>query len=199
MQRENDLQQREKAIFYQYQNVIAPFVAELEVRDTEYPIEIFNEIRAIFTHLSRYRLNGSDSNISAAERHVKRAILDCFKYLCISIAEKVTSFRKRYRNVDLKLADNGNFLPKLDKLESVAKQAYIDAKKADISQEEGDDHLYDLYEVAYNQYSALDTFLDSSEEAILFASSHSKKSNSVTWISIGVTVLSIVLAVVAWL
>lgn len=198
MQVETDFEYREKIIFQQYQNVIAPFIAELEVRDTEYPIEIFNEIRAIFTHLSRYRLNGSTSNIAAAERHVKRAILDCFKYLCISIAEKVSAFRMSYRNVDLKLADNGKFLPELDRLETLAKKAFIEAKIADVAQEESDDQLYELYEVAYNQYSELDKFLDASEEAILFASSHSKKSNLVTWISTAVTIVSIVIAVVAW-
>ena len=52
--------EREKDIYDQYQSVIAYFIAELEVRDAEYPIEIFNEIRAIFTHLARYRLQDRD-------------------------------------------------------------------------------------------------------------------------------------------
>ena len=48
--------EREINIYKQYQDIIAPFIAELEVRDTEYPIEIFNEVRSIFTHLSRYKI-----------------------------------------------------------------------------------------------------------------------------------------------
>ena len=130
---------------------------------------------------------------------MKRAILDCYKYLCISIADQITRFREEYRKVDLKLADNGKFLPELDRLESIAKKAYIDAKKADITQEESDDKLYTLYEKAYNNYAELYQFLESSEEAILFASSHSKQSNAVNYVSIAVTVISIILAVVAWL
>ena len=61
----------EEKIYWQYQNIIAPFIAELEVRDNEYPIEIFNEIRSVFTHLSRYKLQKSDKDILAAESHSK--------------------------------------------------------------------------------------------------------------------------------
>lgn len=46
----------ENEIYEQYQNLILPYIMELEVRDGEYPVEILNEIRAIFTHLSRYKL-----------------------------------------------------------------------------------------------------------------------------------------------
>ena len=51
---ENSQDTRIFNIFKQYQDIVSPFIAELEVRDTEYPIEIFNEIRSTFTHLSRY-------------------------------------------------------------------------------------------------------------------------------------------------
>lgn len=101
--------EKETGIYQQYRDVIAPFIAELEVRDTEYPIEIFNEIRAIFTHLTRYKLSESESELISAERHVKRAILDCFKYMCISMAEEMQMFRHDYRRVDLKFANNGIF------------------------------------------------------------------------------------------
>ena len=71
------------------------------MRDKEYPIEIFNEIRSIFTHLSRYKIQGRESDVMSAENHTQRAILDCFKYLCISIAERIDMFRQDYRKVDL--------------------------------------------------------------------------------------------------
>lgn len=117
-----------------------------------------NEIRAIFTHLSRYKIQGNDADVTAAENHVKRAVLDCFKYLCISIAERVQEFRDEYKKVDLKLADNGKFLPELDRLDAKARKAYMKAKKAEIAKRE-DDELYQLYENAYNTYSDIDNFL----------------------------------------
>ena len=65
------LEEREELIYRQYQEIIAHFIVELEVRDKEYPIEIFNEIRSIFTHLSRYKIQGSESDVMSAENHTK--------------------------------------------------------------------------------------------------------------------------------
>ncbi|MCD8119475.1 MAG: hypothetical protein LUE29_08360 [Lachnospiraceae bacterium] len=187
---------REKSIYEQYQNVIAYFIVELEVRDTEYPVEIFNEIRAIFTHLSRYKIQESEDDLMSAERHVKRAILDCFKYMCVSYAEEITQFRNAYRKVDLKIADNGKFLPKLDLLEHEARAAYIAAKNSEIRGNISEENLYQMYENTYDKYKKLSDFLVDSNEAILFASSHSKRSNFINIISIIVTAFSIVVAII---
>ncbi|MCM1468205.1 MAG: hypothetical protein NC086_08655 [Alistipes sp.] len=188
----------EEKIYWQYQNIIAPFIAELEVRDNEYPIEIFNEIRSIFTHLSRYKLQKGDKDISAAESHSKRAILDCYKYLCISMEEKVSGFRNEYKDIDLGLADNGKFLPELNRLELKAKNAFKVAKEAEVKNEIDEDERYKLFESAYNEYSEMDKFLDDSQEAILFASTHSKRSNKITIVSCIITVISIIVAIISF-
>lgn len=185
----------EEKIYLQYQNIIAPFIAELEVRDNEYPIEIFNEIRSVFTHLSRYKLQKSDKDLSAAESHSKRAILDCYKYLCISMEEKVCKFRNEYKDIDLGLADNGKFLPELNRLELKAKEAFKVAKATEVKNEIDEEQRYVLFESAYNEYSEMDKFLDDSQEAILFASVHSKRSNRITIISCIITLISIIVAV----
>lgn len=196
---ENSLVEREKHIYEQYENVIAYFIAELEVRDTEYPIEVFNEIRSTFTHLSRYKLNDSESDLLSAERHVKRATLDCFKYMCISFAEEVNKFREAYKKVDLKIADNGKFLPRLDKLENEARNVYIDAKKKEIKGLVSEDELYEKFEDAYNKYHAVSDFLEESNEAILFASSHSKQSNVINIVSIVVSIGSIIFGIIGFI
>ena len=185
----------EEKIYLQYQNIIAHFIAELEVRDNEYPIEIFNEIRSVFTHLSRYKLQKSDKDLLAAESHSKRAILDCYKYLCISMEEKVCKFRSEYKDIDLGLADNGKFLPELNRLELKAKEAFKVAKATEVKNEIDEERRYELFESAYNEYSEMDKFLDDSQEAILFASVHSKRSNRITIISCIITLISIIVAV----
>ncbi|MDY6329440.1 MAG: hypothetical protein SPL51_08140 [Lachnospiraceae bacterium] len=187
---------REKEIYEKYQNIVTPYIMELEVRDSEYPIEIMNEIRAIFTHLSRYKLQMSEKDLSSAENHMKRAILDCYKYLCISISEEIYNFRERYRKVDLKIADNGCFLPELDRLESIAKETFIKAKKSEI-QKLDEDNQYELYEKAYISYCNIEKHLENSHNAILFASSHSKKSNFINIIACIFTVISIIVTIVA--
>ena len=187
------------SICKQYHNVISPLVNELEVMDEEYPIEIFNELRAVMTHVSRYRIKNNENEIELAEGHIKRCIRDCYKYMCVSIEEKITRFRFEYRKVDLALADNGRFLPELDRLESDAKDKYIDAKRAEINKEDIEELIYKRYEAAYISHVSAWNHIRISQEAILFASMHSKRREYVTWISIIVTLVSIVLAITAWI
>jgi hypothetical protein len=193
-----ELEYTEAEIYEQYQNVIAPFIIELETRDTEYPIEIFNEIRSIFTHLSRYKIQGNEKELISAERHVKRAILDCYKYLCVAIAERLNSFRTEYNGVHLNLADHGQFLPTFNQLETEAKKAFYEAKKAEIKNEIPEDDIYYLFENAYAKYSTVDEYLDSSHDAILFASSHTKTSDFINTTSITVTIISIIFGIVSF-
>ena len=194
MQKEQ-AENEELEIYRQYQDIIMTYIMELEVRDGEYPVEVLNELRSILTHLSRYKLQNRPDELESANRHIKRAILDCYKYLCVSIAESIFKFRKRYAKVDLKLAENGKFLPKLDELESDAQRAFEKAKISEIKNE-SIDIKYSLYEKAYNAYSEVDKFIEDSREAILFASSHSKKTNRITIASCGITLFSIIVSVI---
>lgn len=196
MDNDNNFEKREKEIYNQYQLVIAYFIAELEVRDTEYPIEIFNEIRATFTHLSRYKLQNSIKDLVSAERHIKRATLDCFKYMCVSIKEEIRLFREEYRKVDLSVAENGRFLIELNRLEEEANSLYIKAKREEIKGEISEDRLYAMFETAYNKHQELTQYLDDSKEAILFASNHTRNRDIVTKVSIVVTVISIIIAII---
>lgn len=196
MDNDNNFEKREKEIYNQYQSVIAYFIAELEVRDTEYPIEIFNEIRATFTHLSRYKLQNSIKDLVSAERHIKRATLDCFKYMCVSIKEEIRLFREEYRKVDLSVAENGRFLIELNRLEEEANSLYIKAKREEIKGEISEDRLYAMFEIAYNKHQELTQYLDDSKEAILFASNHTRNRDIVTKVSIVVTVISIIIAII---
>lgn len=193
---ENAITINENDIYEQYQNIILPYIIELEVRDGEYPIEILNEIRAVFTHLSRYKIQGKQNEVISAGRHIKRAILDCYKYLCISMADEISDFRTDYRKVDLKLADNGKFLPELDRLECSAKELFKKAKKSEIAKND-DDTQYQLFEDAYNAYFEASEFIQKSHEAILFASSHSKKSNRITIISCIIGIIGIVSTIIS--
>ena len=194
----SELKKREIEIYEKYQDIIMPYIMELEVRDVEYPIEIMNEIRAVFTHLSRYKVQCSEKDLYSAENHIKRAILDCYKYLCISIAESVYRFREEYKKVDLKLANNGCFLPELDRLEKEARNCFKRAKKSE-TQKLDEEEQYRLFEEAYNAYSILEKHIDDSAEAILFASSHSKSSNLINIVSCIITLISIVVAIVIWI
>ena len=85
----NKAEQMEFEIYQTYQEVVAPLIITLEVYDTEYPIEVFNEIRSMFLHLSRFRVQGDIKEVSVCKRHLKRAILDCYKYLCVYLRKNI--------------------------------------------------------------------------------------------------------------
>ena len=184
MTKSSDIQTVEYEIYKTYQDAIAPLIATLEVLDSEYPIEVFNEIRSMFLHLSRYNVQGSEKDVYTAKRHVKRAILDCYKYLCVSYSERMTAFKYEYKEVNLNLADNGKFLPKLNELDDKAKKDLINAKEFEIKthledSEENDNKLYSLYEKAYLSYKNLNEHLEKSYSAIQFACEQTKKSDMI--------------------
>ena len=138
----------------------------------------------MFLHLSRYNVQGSEKDVYTAKRHVKRAILDCYKYLCVSYSERMNTFRDEYKEVNLNLADNGKFLPQLNELENKAKKDLIGAKEFEIKthlddSEENDNILYSLYEEAYLSYRNLDKHLENSYSAIQFACEQTKKSDMI--------------------
>lgn len=193
----------EAEIYQIYRDTIIPFIVTLEVLDNEFPVEILNEIRAIFSHLASYKLDGAEHDLHLASRHLKRATLDCYKYMCVAIEEKVQEFRHDYRHVNLSLADNGAFLPELNRLERLAHRATIDVRQTEgqhkvaSSSEESDiDSLYEGYATAWTAYEALKLFLDNSSDAIAFASNQSKKSSYINFISIAIGVAGILIGLV---
>ena len=157
--------QRIKEIHHQYKNVISPFIMQLEVLDGLYPIEILNEIRAVFGHLSKcYLSEGPDAierNLDKADGHIKRAILDCYKYLCLAYNDKYKEFDNNYRNVDLSEIDNGEFLPVLCKKRIEAINKLTDAKKNEL-QTSDVEVLYNGFEEAYNAYADVYNLINNS-------------------------------------
>lgn len=152
-------------IYEAYVNTISPFILQLETLDGEFPVEILNEIRAIFTHISRSSLAENpevyDDNIVKAERHVKRAILDCHKYVCVAYDEHYKRFDRLYKSVDLSVVDNGDFLVNLCQKRKLAVQLLQSAKRIELNGED-DSKIYAAYADAYNAYSDVYNLIESS-------------------------------------
>lgn len=169
MQKEND--SRLSAIYETYLSVISPFIIQLEALDGEFPVEILNEIRSIFTHLARCNSTEKEQiyeeNIIKAERHVKRAVLDCFKYLCVAYDEYFRRFTKLNRNVDLSFVDNGHFIQKLSSLHNNAVHNKTEAQKKELVAENIED-VFEDYEKAFNSYAAVYNLIQDSAKSIDF-------------------------------
>ena len=162
--------ERVHAIYDQYINVISPFIVQLEVLDGEFPVKILNEIRAVFTHLSKYHLNNDEKSndeksierqLVKAEGHITRAILDCYKYLCMAYNDKYKEFQDAFKSVDLSAVDNGEFSMHLSKRYSDATKKLTKAKEMELSNYNVDS-LYEAFEEAYNAYAGVYNLIDDS-------------------------------------
>lgn len=197
MQKEND--SRLSAIYETYLSVISPFIIQLETLDGEFPVEILNEIRSIFTHLARCNSTEKEQiyeeNIIKAERHVKRAVLDCFKYLCVTYDEYYRSFTRLNRNVDLSFVDNGHFIQKLSSLHNNAVHNKTEAQKKELVAENIEDVFGD-YEKTYNSYAEVYNLIQETTESIDFVKHKAATKETINTIFGIVGVVSLILTII---
>ena len=156
---QNEQEKEIEDLYNQYYHVLNPLVQSYEALSLKFPTEILNELRSIFTHLSRcYEPQVTnefiDDNIKGAKSHLKRAILDGFKYNIISLQIKIEEFRKSHQRV-LSLIDNGSFINYFHESEIKAQDAFNFAKDSEAEGICSCDELYGYFENAYNLYSNL--------------------------------------------
>lgn len=158
-------------IFRAYIEDINPFIVKFESHKNEFPVEVLNEIRAIYGHLVRASIaeNPEDvvRNIGKMKSHSKRALLDCLKYIGIIYHDEYDDFMKRYEGVDLTFINNGNFIRDAVKLYNKSVDLWQNAKIAETSNI-SEDALYEKYQDAYDSYEQLHQLLISVEESAAF-------------------------------
>ncbi|MEE0862858.1 MAG: hypothetical protein U0L79_07740 [Lachnospiraceae bacterium] len=155
---DTEIQDELRDIYAQYHNSIKIFIGQLEVLQNKFPVEILNEIRAVFSHIAKiYVCENKDiavKNLAKAKGHIKRAQLDAFKYMCYAYSSYYNSFRELYKNVDLSYVNNGDFIVQLSQLYASAMKK---AEKAREIESTTDDVIeaYNYYEEAYCEYAKL--------------------------------------------
>jgi len=153
-----------------YIQLISPLIIQNEILANTFPTEVLNEIRAVFTHFAKYTLSDDPSikekNLTKAEGHIKRSILDCYKYVCMTYEDVYIDFCKSYKNIDLSFVDNGEFLPKLLETRKKAFDLLLKARKLDLAIDSDDeattDEVYEKYGKAYQAYSEVYTLITDS-------------------------------------
>lgn len=212
-------EERIKGIYNSYIKDITPFIVSIETFDNEYPVEIINEIRAIFTHISRcysFPDVDIDAQIVAAGRHVKRCRLDGYKYFCVSFIDYIKRFYHDYQNVDLTCVNNGHFIKELkskckaaqDKIKLAKKidtQNYVTNDDLYIKQDSPDfknycraicdDDLFNYYEEAYKAYADCVSFIDENIDNIEYFKHKANKKDIATVISLILGVLGVIVGV----
>ena len=82
---------------------------------------------------------------------MKRAVLDCYKYGCLSLSDFYNMFRKEYRFADLSVIDNGDFLSQITQNFSDGQELLLEAKKSE-RQNKDSDELYRKFEGAFVKF-----------------------------------------------
>lgn len=161
-------QEQISMIYEQYQNTVKPYVAQLEVMENEFPVEILNEVRSIMSHTAKCYETDDENiieiNINKANSHMKRCILDCYKYLCLAYSDFYKEFIHTYRFTDLTVIDNGEFWSKLCETVAKAKQQLIAAKENMVEDVE---EAYTEFENAYIEYHKIHQLIENSYEHLI--------------------------------
>lgn len=126
-------------IYKDYIENIKPLIALIEAEREQFPITVFNELRAAYDHIIRCyeekTNNKIDEHVKCLHGHNKRAKLDCFKELILTYDDKIKLFKREYRYYNISIVDNGNFLADLnmgmDKSKKLTKEAKISEGKHD--------------------------------------------------------------------
>ena len=189
------------ALYKEYNMVIKPLIAELEARTEQFPLPLFNEIRALHDHIARcyserISSNQVDSEIHKAERHVTRIMLDCYKCLDLSLHDEVLLFERQTKNVDLTVLQNGTFYPKYKTLRTKATKMVRKAKSLESLDTQS---ALDTYQNSYNLYCDLENVIEEVVPDLHWASirfSVRKSMQVLLWIlsAIASGVISIILA-----
>lgn len=150
------------ALYREYNTVIKPLIAELEARTEQFPLPLFNEIRALHDHIARCyseKISSSqvDSEIHKAERHVTRIMLDCYKCLNLSLHDGVLLFERQTKYVDLTVLQDGIFYPKYKSLRMEAAKM---VRKAKTLESLDTQMALDTYQNSYNLYCDLEKLIE---------------------------------------
>lgn len=149
-------------LYRDYNTVIKPLIAEVEARSEQFPLPLFNEIRALHDHIARCYSDDITpeqiaNEIEKAHRHVIRIILDCYKCLNLTLHESLLLFERQTKHVDLTVLKDGTFYPVYKSLRIRAIQSVRKAKTL----ESADTYLaLDVYQESYNLYTELETKIE---------------------------------------
>lgn len=148
-------------VYKQYINPIKPLLAEIEALYEKFPLQLYNEIRALNDHVARAFVAGSEikckEQISKAESHVNRIILDCYKCLNLYYKRESESFDRSIASVeprdDVEMALLLDYGKLSDDAVRLVEYAKINEKQDD------KDATYQNFEKAYLAYRALHDFI----------------------------------------
>lgn len=185
-------------MFRMYIEGINPFMVRFETAKTEFPIEIQNEIRAIYGHLARAAMSKDKEhaakNIEKMHSHSKRALRDCYKYNSIVLSDRYDDFMDRYAGVDLTYLENGDFLKRVVGRCNEARKKLQDAKIKETTNL-SEDQKYEAYEEAYKAFELLNFDLENAENSASYLKHKATRKDKMAGVSFAVGIVGVIVGI----
>lgn len=167
-------------LFREYITNVRPLLAKVVAQIEMLPIGILNEIRAVYDHTARIRIDILDTQakereLESARRHFSRIMLDCYKTLCIQGEKLIEAFQKDYRRIRLGEVDNGTFLPEFTRLKIRAKQLTEQARVMEGYGESNRADTLNMFQEATTAYDDIQQFIDEKSQELAFSASHQRR------------------------
>ena len=128
----------EKEVYQFYNDYVKIAYSEIEAAGNKLPVELLFEVHSAFDHLKRIHIDGlpQDNCCEKAYSHLKRGVLDAYKLKLKYFNDDYQALFKK-SGKDLRLVDNGEYLPKAirarKEIIAVAKDARLNEGKADVN------------------------------------------------------------------
>lgn len=145
-------------LFSLYKEKVNPLISVYNALENSFPIGVINELRDVFSHMTQSLITKDSAEVERhldkAQRHLKRAVVDAFKYASMAYSKVYDDFKTSYKDIDLSYVDNGQLLPKLTKINAEAEKLMHEARMIE-SDIHDDEDMYAAYESAFNCYAEL--------------------------------------------
>lgn len=156
---------KKKEILDTYLTKISPLMIEYEDITNEFPVGIFNEVRAIFFHFAKYETLKDTSNrnreMDKAYNHMIRALRDCYKYICVAYDSVYKNF---ITNALQLFSENESAKDVIKQIEITHLNAIDNLTAArvlelEVNSSMRDDEIFKAYQVAQENYRQLYTLI----------------------------------------
>lgn len=206
------LEEREKLVlsrveeeFRLYDTEVKHLVNAVEVAFERLPEGALLESKKFLGHISSAVISKDKSlekrlaEIDDAHAHLRRLLLDCYKFMCINGQEQIDHFKHDFRFYDLNSLDDGKFMGELNRRRKDADAAFKEAKDADSTGKNSRDveeTVYDKYQAAFDKYCFAKDYIDEHTEG---AELMKKRQNVSRFFTVAGWAISIALAVVLFI
>ena len=178
------VEERLSAILTEFRNTVKPLMNAVYIwNDSENPVNILNEIRALNDHIGRCYRDGIaeeqiNKELGKAEGHLQRLVFECLKQLNLWLYYDIKDKESDNYSYLWLTEDGGKFWKQYVELKQIAIDAETEAKK-----QEAIDPVYasEMFQAAYNSYLDIEALLGTHKDLLVKSRRYNKIASFQKW------------------